>query len=100
GEDRGSPIPASIEGDDLAARGERGLLGDQHLGGEAAFADQRTPACGEGAGRGRGLDLPEGANRQTAWVEVPVAVDLDRDPTQLRGHRTVGGDDVGVEREA
>jgi hypothetical protein len=49
GEDRGAPVQAGVEGVELAALGERALVGEADVGGEAAFADQGAAEVGGAA---------------------------------------------------
>src|SRR6266516_721446 len=85
GENRRLAAQAPVEGEDLAFGGEGGLLGELHVGGEAAFADQRGAAGRDRFLGRRGVDVAHPAAGQAAGFETPLAVERDRDLLQLRG---------------
>lgn len=98
GEDRRLATEAAVEGVDLPLRGEGGLLEDLDVGGEAAFADKGAGTGFKGAIRSGGLNLFDAADRQADVVEAPVAIDLDRDPRQLRRDPATGGGDPSANK--
>src|SRR5204863_2838241 len=84
GEDRGLSPQHAVEGQDLSLRGKGGLLGEEDVGREVAFADERGGTVFHRLGVGRGVDLAQAALGKALDVELAAFVEGKGDLLQLR----------------